>query len=81
MPVTRQQMNDAQLPLAWRDHCAHKLIDLNECRVGSKYLPWTCSHEKHSYEKCLYKEYLLRMKAQVDGTAAAKAEAAAEAAK
>ena len=45
-----------QINVAFRDHCAHKLIDLNECRRESFFLPWTCQHEKHSYEKCQYKE-------------------------
>ena len=42
--------------MAFRDHCAHKLVDLNECRRENFFLPWTCQHEKHSYEKCQYKE-------------------------
>ena len=46
-----------QINIAFRDHCAHKLVDLNECRRENYYLPWTCQHEKHSYEKCQYKEY------------------------
>ena len=46
----------AQINIAFRDHCAHKLVDLNECRRENYYLPWTCQHEKHSYEKCQYKE-------------------------
>ena len=45
-----------QINIAFRDHCAHKLVDLNECRRENYYLPWTCQHEKHSYEKCQYKE-------------------------
>ena len=45
-----------QINVAFRDHCAHKLVDLNECRRENFFLPWTCQHEKHSYEKCQYKE-------------------------
>ena len=46
-----------QINIAYRDHCAPKLIELNQCRWENYYLPWTCNHEKHSYEKCQYKEY------------------------
>ena len=57
--IRRQQLTNGcvlQINIAFRDHCAHKLVDLNECRRENYYLPWTCQHEKHSYEKCQYKE-------------------------
>ncbi len=57
--LRRQQLTNGcvrQINIAFRDHCAHKLVDLNECRRENYYLPWTCQHEKHSYEKCQYKE-------------------------
>ena len=56
MKVTKEQMHDAQIDLAFRDHCAHLLIPLNECRRDTMYLPWKCEHERHGYEKCQYLE-------------------------
>jgi NADH dehydrogenase (ubiquinone) 1 beta subcomplex subunit 7 len=53
---TERLITCGQINIAFRDHCAHKLVDLNECRRENYYLPWTCQHEKHSYEKCQYKE-------------------------
>ncbi len=41
-PVTRKEMADAQVPLAYRDNCAHLLIPLNRCRFEQYYLPWRC---------------------------------------
>ena len=49
-----------QINVAFRDHCAKKLIELNDCRRENYYLPWSCNHEKHSYEKCQYKECVHR---------------------
>jgi hypothetical protein len=45
-----------QVPIAWRDYCAHLLIPLNRCRVDNLYMPWTCQEQKHAYEKCEYQE-------------------------
>ena len=49
-------MAEAQLPLGYRDYCAHLLIQLNKCRSETWYLPWKCEDEKHSWEKCQYEE-------------------------
>ena len=34
------------------------LLPLTTCRNNSFYLPWKCEHERHTYEKCLYDEYV-----------------------
>ncbi len=44
------------VPLGYRDHCAGLLLQLNECRQRSMYLPWKCVHERHNFEKCQYEE-------------------------
>jgi hypothetical protein len=31
------------------------------CRRASLYVPWKCEHERHSYEKCQYKDYKRRV--------------------
>ena len=58
MIATQQEMADARLDLAFRDHCAHLLIPLNTCRRKEFFMPYKCSHERHEYEKCQYYEYV-----------------------
>eukprot|EP01122_Echinamoeba_exundans_P007180 TRINITY_DN2145_c0_g1_i1.p1 TRINITY_DN2145_c0_g1~~TRINITY_DN2145_c0_g1_i1.p1 ORF type:complete len:119 (+),score=7.50 TRINITY_DN2145_c0_g1_i1:703-1059(+) len=55
--ATPQEMEDAQLPLATRDACAHLLIRLNRCRFETYYLPWKCSAKREAYMRCLGQEY------------------------
>mmetsp|Transcript_18512 Transcript_18512/g.39863 ORF Transcript_18512/g.39863 Transcript_18512/m.39863 type:complete len:110 (-) Transcript_18512:525-854(-) len=57
MKVTREQMKAAQLPINFRDYCAHLLIPLNDCRKKSFYWPFSCSDLRHAYEKCEFDEY------------------------
>ncbi|KAF2743409.1 hypothetical protein M011DRAFT_471355 [Sporormia fimetaria CBS 119925] len=69
--ATREEMSAERLPLAYRDSCAHLLIPLNRCRRAEYYLPWKCEDERHSYEKCQYEEFKLRV-AKMDELRAAK---------
>ncbi|KAK4459816.1 NADH-ubiquinone oxidoreductase B18 subunit-domain-containing protein [Cladorrhinum samala] len=59
--ATREEMRDAKVPMAYRDSCAHLLIPLNRCRQETWYMPWKCEDERHSYEKCQYAEFKLRV--------------------
>lgn len=56
MPATQKEMQDARIPLGWRDSCADLLIPLNKCRSETYYLPFKCQDERHVYEKCQYDE-------------------------
>ncbi|KAK4532505.1 hypothetical protein CCYA_CCYA12G3362 [Cyanidiococcus yangmingshanensis] len=49
-----------QVPLEWRDGCAHLLVPLNRCRREHFYLPWKCTELRHAYEACQQKDYLRR---------------------
>ncbi|KAF2628406.1 hypothetical protein SLS59_009345 [Nothophoma quercina] len=69
--ATREEMSAARLPLAYRDSCAHLLIPLNRCRHEEYYLPWKCENERHTYEKCQYEEFKVRV-AKMDELRAAK---------
>ncbi|PSN66129.1 hypothetical protein BS50DRAFT_677409 [Corynespora cassiicola Philippines] len=69
--ATRAEMSAARLPLPYRDSCAHLLIPLNRCRQEEYYLPWKCENERHSYEKCQYEEFKLRV-AKMEELRAAK---------
>ncbi|CZT16615.1 probable NADH-ubiquinone oxidoreductase B18 subunit [Ramularia collo-cygni] len=60
--ASREEMSAAKLPLAYRDSCAGLLIPLNKCRMDNYYLTWRCQDERHSYEKCQYEEFKLRVK-------------------
>ncbi|CAK4032456.1 NADH dehydrogenase [ubiquinone] 1 beta subcomplex subunit 7 [Lecanosticta acicola] len=60
--ATREEMSANKVPLPYRDSCAHLLIPLNKCRFDNFYLPWRCMDERHSYEKCQYEEFKLRVK-------------------
>lgn len=66
MKATKEEMDKARLPYAWRDYCAHLLIPLNECRQSHSYMPWHCGHERHVYEKCQYKEFKRRVAIMVE---------------
>ncbi|EME48812.1 hypothetical protein DOTSEDRAFT_84351 [Dothistroma septosporum NZE10] len=60
--ATREEMSANKVPLPYRDSCASLLIPLNKCRFDNYYLPWRCMDERHSYEKCQYEEFKLRVK-------------------
>jgi NADH dehydrogenase (ubiquinone) 1 beta subcomplex subunit 7 len=47
--LSRKQMSDARLPLAYRDSCAHLLVPLNRCRFEQYYLPWRCQVRSFSF--------------------------------
>ena len=72
MKATQQELRDAKIDLAYRDHCAHLLIPLNECRRKTFFMPYKCQHERHEYEKCQYVEWLKRSKDESVRAAAAE---------
>jgi len=59
MQVSDEELALNQIPQQNRDVCAHLLIPLNRCRRANFYLPFKCHDERHSYEACLYKEYIV----------------------
>ena len=59
MIATEEEMKEARIPVAWRDYCAHILIDLNACRKETMYRVDKCTELRHEYEKCQYEEYQL----------------------
>lgn len=61
-PCVQEDLQNAKIPLGYRDYCAHLLVPLNACRRQELYLPWKCEHERHAYEKCEYLEYKRRLK-------------------
>jgi hypothetical protein len=59
-----EAMKAAQIPIAYRDTCAHLLIPLNKCRQETFSNPNKCTHERHIYEECQYYAYLQRVEAK-----------------
>ncbi|VVT56368.1 uncharacterized protein SAPINGB_P005012 [Magnusiomyces paraingens] len=60
--LSEQEMKDNKIPLPYRDRCAGLLVPLNKCRIEGWYLPWNCSHERHTYEECQYLDFKRRVK-------------------
>ena len=56
-PIAQQDieaMKAHQIPVAYRDTCAHLLINLNTCRRETYFNPNACGHWRHTYEECEY---------------------------
>ncbi|XP_008315468.1 NADH dehydrogenase [ubiquinone] 1 beta subcomplex subunit 7 [Cynoglossus semilaevis] len=62
MVATQEQMNMAQLPMDLRDYCAHYLIIFMKCRRDHWPNISACAHQKHDWEYCEHKDYVMRMK-------------------
>jgi len=60
--ASQEEAKAALIPLSYRDHCSALLIPLNVCRRKNNYMTWHCEHERHTYEKCQYDDYMRRMK-------------------
>lgn len=45
-----------RIPPRFNDACLHLLIPLRVCQRQHLYMPFSCRHQKHEYEECLYKE-------------------------
>lgn len=74
MPRAEQDwdsLKKAQIPLAYRDNCAHLLVPLNECRRDTFANPHKCNHERHIYEECQYIAWLQRIEKKKEMKAAA----------
>lgn len=74
-----QELKANQIPVAYRDKCAHLLVDLNKCRRETFFNPDKCTHQRHIYEECQYIAWSARCEAKKKEMAAAAAKAAAEA--
>jgi NADH dehydrogenase (ubiquinone) 1 beta subcomplex subunit 7 len=58
-------MRAQNLPLRYRDYCAHFITPINKCRRENYFAPWSCHHEKLDWEKCqhqVWKERHLAMR-------------------
>jgi len=76
LTASQTELKAHKVPLPWRDQCSALLLPLNVCRKQTYYMPWECDHERHTYEKCQYDDYVRRMKALSKQRLAATEEAA-----
>jgi NADH-ubiquinone oxidoreductase B18 subunit (NDUFB7) len=53
-----------QIPLGYRDNCAHLLVPLDECRRDTFYNPNRCGPQRHLYEECQYIAWSRRVEAK-----------------
>ena len=75
MIATQKEMMDNQVPLKFRDYCAHVYIPLKQCRYRTSRVPWACKEEKHAWEHCEVEDYYRRMRDRLREKIKAKAEA------
>ena len=80
MIATQEEMMDAQVPLRFRDYCAHLYIPLMKCRYETSRAPWKCKEEKHEWEECEMADYYRRMRDKYRETLKKQAEEKAAAA-
>ena len=84
MPKEEQDialLKKEQVPIAYRDKCAHLLVPLNRCRRETWFSPNQCGTQRHLYEECQYIawEHRCEAKQKMEAAAAAAAAAAAQA--
>lgn len=56
MPVSEEDMMAAKIPLDRRDYCAHKYLELHECKRRHYPFMIKCAHEVHEYNACHVEE-------------------------
>ncbi|KAH6562360.1 hypothetical protein BASA50_006556 [Batrachochytrium salamandrivorans] len=62
MYISQEELNKTQIPLVWRDYCAHLLPELNQCRRDTYFAPWHCTEEKLAWKKCQYDDFVRRVR-------------------
>ena len=80
MPKEEQDialLKKEQVPIAYRDKCAHLLVPLNRCRRETWFNPNQCGTHRHLYEECQYISWERRCEGKQKMEAAAAAAAAA----
>ena len=60
-----EDVSQRRIPTRYRDGCVDLLAPLTDCRHTNFFLPWKCTKERHTYEKCLYEEFVRRRKRQI----------------
>merc|ERR1719228_1809486 len=56
-------MVQAQVPMEYRDYCAHHYIHYAKCqRTQKSWQLYKCDGEKHEWEHCEFDDFIMRMK-------------------
>ncbi|XP_018300796.1 NADH dehydrogenase [ubiquinone] 1 beta subcomplex subunit 7 [Mycetomoellerius zeteki] len=61
-PLSEEDMMAFKIPLEKRDYCAHKYMELHECKRRHFPFMLKCAHERHQYNACYVEDYVIRMK-------------------
>ncbi|XP_011867524.1 PREDICTED: NADH dehydrogenase [ubiquinone] 1 beta subcomplex subunit 7 [Vollenhovia emeryi] len=62
IPYSEEDMMAFKIPLDRRDYCAHKYMDLHECKRRHYPFMIKCAHERHEYNRCHVEDYTMRLK-------------------
>ena len=55
MIATNKEMEDAMIPVEYRDYCAHHFIKWQQC-LRNKFIHTKCHHQEVKWEECEYNE-------------------------
>jgi len=56
MKISEEDMMAAKIPRNRRDFCAHKYVELNDCKRLHYPFMLKCAHERHEYNRCHFEE-------------------------
>ncbi|KAL2725040.1 NADH dehydrogenase ubiquinone 1 beta subcomplex subunit 7, partial [Vespula squamosa] len=56
MTTTDAEMKAARIPKRFRDYCAHKFLELEDCKKYHFPMMSKCNHQSHAYQQCQYDE-------------------------
>lgn len=56
MKMSEEDMIAAKIPREKRDFCAHKLMELHDCKRIHYPFMLKCAHKKHEYNECQFEE-------------------------
>lgn len=59
MLASEDDMIAAKIPLKQRDYCAHKYLELEECKRIHYPFMLKCAHKRHEYEECQAEEWVI----------------------
>ncbi|KAI3634599.1 hypothetical protein MIR68_006980 [Amoeboaphelidium protococcarum] len=62
MQISNEEMDRLQVPVEYRDYCAHHFVQWSKCMRSNVLQRAKCHHELHEWEGCQYQQYKRAMK-------------------
>merc|ERR1711973_766766 len=63
MVASQEELARQQVPLRYRDYCAHLYLPLQKCnREQTIIMPWHCTSQRGEWEECQMQDYYRRMR-------------------